>query len=635
MEEWKCKEEYPDLSQSKLIACDTETCDPNLMTKGPGALRKDGFICGFSIATEWGFKGYYPLRHQGGGNVSDIGKAVSWLKEQLNHGIPIVGANLLYDCEWLKADLNIDVRSPKYDVQVADPLLDENYPTYRLNAIAQRRLGLCKDEELLYSQGAQFLGVTCRKEKEDERKKEIADQVKNQIYKLPASFVGPYGETDAVLPIDIFLQQEKELKEQKLWDIFLLESRIQDLLIAMRFQGVPVDLAKAEKVAEELQIDFDTEMNKIFHRVGFKPDIWSVESLVSVCDKLGLKYEKTDKGNPSFDAEWLSSQEHPIFKMILEARQLDRCGAVFIKSKIIDMAINGKVHTQYWQVKNDKGGTVSGRFASSNPNLQQVPARNERLATKVRSLFVAESGCRWGCFDYSQQEPRVIVHYASLLGLRGADIAKQRYTDDPNTDYHQFVADLTQIERKTAKNINLGLAYGMGPKKFSEKYGKTYAEARQLFNIYHAKLPYIRELSDYCERVVKQRGHIKTLLGRHCHFNLYGPPRWQAGMLPLRKKEAIEKYGLPVMQYFTYKAMNRLIQGSSADMIKKAMIDCWDAGYLNHMTVHDELNFANLTEDKQFKDIKEIMLNCVKLQVPLKLDVESGNTWGTVEDLKV
>lgn len=635
MSDWKCLESYPDLSQAKLIAFDCETCDPNLMTKGPGSIRKDGFICGFSIATDFGFKGYYPLRHKGGGNVSDVEQAKRWLKEQLNLGIPITGANLLYDCEWVKSDFQFDIKSPKYDIQVADPLLDENYSTYRLNAIAERRLGLHKDEELLYTQGAQFLGITCRKEKEDERKKEIAEQVKCNIWKLPASFVGPYGETDAVLPIDIFLQQEKELKDQGLWDIFILETKVLDLLLAMRFKGVPVDLENAEKVATELQTDYENELIKIKHRVGFSPDVWSAESLVQVCEKLGLKYEKTNKGNPSFEAEWLAQQEHPVMKMILEARQLDRCGGTFIRSKIIDCAINGRVHTQYWQVKNDRGGTVSGRFASSNPNLQQVPARNERLATKVRSLFIPESGCRWGCFDYSQQEPRVTVHYASLLGLRGSDVAKKQYDTDPNTDYHQFVSDITQIERKIAKSINLGLAYGMGPKKFGEKYGKSYDEAKKLFNIYHAKLPYIRELSEYCERVAKSRGHIKTLLGRHCHFNLYGPPRWQAGMLPLRKKEAIEKYGLPVMQYFTYKAMNRLIQGSSADMIKKAMVDCWEAGYLPGMTVHDELDFFNITSDKQIKDIKEIMLNCVNLQVPLKLDTEIGPSWGQLEKVSI
>jgi DNA polymerase I-like protein with 3'-5' exonuclease and polymerase domains len=635
MSEWTFKNEYPDLDQAKLIAFDTETCDPKLLTDGPGSIRKDGFICGFSIATDYGFRGYYPLRHEGGGNVENVEQTKKWLNHQLNLGIPIVGANLLYDCEWVKSDFGFDVKSPKYDVQVADPLLDENFSTYRLNALAERRLGLKKDEELLYTQGALFLGLSCHKKDEEERKKEIAEKVKSNLWKLPASFVGAYGETDAVLPIDIFLQQKKELEEAKLWDIFLLETRVLDLLLAMRFQGVPVDINKAEQVANELQVEYENELEKIKHRVGFIPDVWAAESLVQVCDKLGLKYEKTDKGNPSFEADWLDKQEHPIFKMILEARQLDRCGGVFIKNKIIGCSVNGKIHPQYWQVKNDKGGTVSGRFASSNPNAQQFPARNERLATKVRSLVIAEPGCKFCCFDYSQQEPRVTVHYASLLGLRGSDTVRQQYIDNPDTDYHQFVSDITQIERKTAKNINLGLAYGMGVKKFSEKYGKPYNEAKQLFNIYHNKLPYIKELSNYCERAAKQRGHIKTLLGRHCHFNLYGPPKWETGMKPLRKKEAIEKYGLPVMQYFTYKAMNRLIQGSSADMIKKAMLDCWDAGYLCHMTVHDELDFANINSDKQIKEIKEIMLTCVKLEVPLKLDVEIGPNWGELEKIKI
>jgi DNA polymerase I-like protein with 3'-5' exonuclease and polymerase domains len=635
MTEWKFKNEYPELDQAKLIAFDTETKDPRLKTDGPGTIRKDGYIVGFSIATDYGFKAYYPLRHEGGGNVEDVEKTKLWLKNQLNIGIPITGANLLYDCEWVKSDFGFDIKSPKYDIQVADPLLDENYSTYRLNAIAKRRLNLEKDEELLYTEGAKFLGITCRKEKENERKEEIAEQVKSNLWKLPASFVGSYGETDSILPIDIFLQQEKELKEVGLWEIFLLESHILDLLLAMRFQGIPVNLEKADKIATELQADFDIELMKIKHRVGFIPDVWSAESLVQVCDKLGLKYEKTDKGNPSFEAEWLAKQEHPIFKIILEARQLDRCGGVFIKNKIIGCSVNGKIHPQYWQVKNDRGGTVSGRFASSNPNAQQFPARNERLATKVRSLVVAEKGSKWGCFDYSQQEPRVTVHYAALLNLRGAEIVKQQYINDPDTDYHQFVSDITQIERSTAKSINLGLAYGMGVRKFSEKYNKPYSEALRLFDIYHTKLPYIKELSNYCERAAKQRGYIKTLLGRHCHFNLYGPPKWQAGMLPLRKKEAIEKYGNPVIQYFTYKAMNRLIQGSSADMIKKAMLDCWDAGYLCHMTVHDELDFANIESEKQIKEIKEIMLNCVKLEVPLKLDVEIGPNWGELEKIKI
>ncbi len=632
---WEAQDYYPELPNSTRIAFDCETNDPNLLTKGPGFIRKDGYICGFSIATDDGFKGYYPLRHEGGGNVSDIEQAKRWLKSQLTRNVPIVGANLLYDCGWVQSDFGFKVTAPKYDVQVADPLLDENWPNYKLNSLAERWLGLHKDEELLYIEGAKYLGVTSACHEEDKRKKEIVDKVKGLLWKLPASFVGPYGEVDATLPIQIFELQEKALKEQGLWDLFILETKVQDLLIEMQFQGVPVNIPEAERVAAELETDFEIEMSKITARVGFRTDVWAAESLVKVCEVLQLPYLKTKKGNPSFEAEWLAMQEHPVFKMILEARQLDRCGGVFIRDKIINCAVNGRIYPQYWQVKNDRGGTVSGRFASSNPNAQQFPARNEKLARKTRGLLTAEPGCRWSCFDYSQQEPRVTVHYATLLSLREADKAAKTFIDNPDTDYHQMVSDWTGIKRKTAKEINLGIAYGMGQKKYAEKYGKTPQEAKDLFSIYNTKLPFIRDLSEYTERVAKQRGYIKTLLGRHCHFNLYGPPQWKEGMKPLKKEAAIKEFGYPVMQYFTYKAMNRLIQGSSADMIKKAMVDCWQAGYLCSMTVHDELDFAHLETEKQMKEVKEIMLNCVQLKVPLKLDLEVGANWGNMELLKL
>lgn len=628
---WKCKEDFPDLSGAKLIAYDTETRDPFLMEKGPGTKRKDGFICGFSIATDDGFKGYYPIKHQGGGNMPDVPKTLRWLKDTLGTDVPKVGANILYDVEWTKADFGFDVKGLKYDVQVAGPLLDENYSSYTLDLLAQRNLGLHKDEALLYEAGIGMLGLKTQKKTEEERRADIIKKVKPHLWRLPADIVGPYGEADAVLPIDIFKIQEKQLKEQGLWEVFMLETEVLDVLLDMRDIGCPVDIKKAEQTRDELLVMYDNEMSNIKRRVGFMPDIWSADSLVKVCDTLQLPYAKTPKGNPSFGAAWLESQEHQIFKMILNARQLNRSGAVFIESKILDMAVGDRIYPQFWQVKHDRGGTVSGRFASSNPNAQQFPARNKALAKKVRSLLVAEPGAEWSCFDYSQQEPRVTIHYASLLNLPGAQKAKELYNQDPNTDYHQMVADWTGLPRKVAKSINLGLAYGMGPKKYSEMCGKTMKEARDLFKLYHDKLPFIRALSSKCERIVKQRGFIKTLSGRHRNFNLYGPPRWEKGMLPLRKEEAIKKYGLPVMQYFTYRAMNSLIQGGSADMIKKAMVDCRKAGYVANLTVHDELDFATITSQKQKDEIKEIMLNAIKLEVPLTLDVESGPSWGEIE----
>jgi DNA polymerase I-like protein with 3'-5' exonuclease and polymerase domains len=625
--EWKCYEKFPDLSKAKLIAFDCETKDPHLLEKGPGTIRKDGYIIGFSMATDDGFRGYYPIRHASG-NLPDIDKAIRWLRAQLGTQVPKVGANILYDAEWAKSDLNIDIKGLKYDVQVADPLLDENYSTYRLDAIAERRLGIHKDEELLYKAGVEVLGHKSSKRTEKERRAHIIGKVKGDLWRLPASLVGPYGEADAVLPIEIFKLQEKELREQGLWDLFILETEILDLLLAMRFQGVPVDISRAEQVRDQLKLEYDTQIRNIRRRVGFEPDIWAADSLEKICTTLGLPYLKTEKDNPSFTADWMEEQEHPIFKMLVEARRLDRGGSVFIDSKIIDMAINGRIYPSFWQVKHDRGGTVPGRFSSSNPNGQQFPKRKEKMKKLIRGLLVAEPGCDWGMFDYSQQEPRVTVHYASLLNLPGAMKARDQYRNNPDTDYHQMVSDWTEIERKTAKNINLGLAYGMGAKKFATKYGKTMLEARQLYALYHEKLPFIRALSDRCERIVKQRGYIRTLMGRHRNFNLYGPPRWKKGIVPKRKEAAIKEFGLPVMQYFTYRAMNSLIQGGSADMIKQAMVNCHKAGYIPNLTVHDELDFATINESKQIKEIKEIMLHAIELEVPSKVDVEIGPNWG-------
>ena len=634
---WRPVEHFPDLRNARRIAVDVETYDPLLMTKGPGTIRKDGYIIGFSVAAE-GFKGYYPLRHLGD-NMPNPQKAINWLRDQMENEVPKVGANILYDIEWMKADLDIDVGGPKYDVQIADPLIDENWTSYRLDLLAERYLGLHKDEVLLYEAGKEILGLKSGKEGDDEKKKDIIHKAKGQLHQIPSRYVGPYGEADAILPIQIFEKQEKILQDEGLWDVFLLECEVLEMLLAMRRQGVPVDVFKAEEIRDMLRLEYDEAMRNIKRRVDFDVDIWSADSIVKVCDTLGLTYLKTEKGNASFKADWLEMEQrtHPIFGLILEARKLDRSGSVFIDSKILDMEVGGYVYPSFWQVKTDRAGqmsgTASGRFSSSNPNAQQFPARDKRLAKLVRSILVAEEGCQWACFDWSQQEPRLTVHYACLLGLQGAQQAKEEYISNPDMDYHQMVSNWTGIERKTAKNINLGLAYGMGVKKYSEMYNKTVAEAKELYALYHAKLPYVKQLTKRCENSVKQRGHIRTLLNRHCHFNLYGPPKWTAGQRPMRKEEAIKEYGLPVTQYFTYRAMNRLIQGSAADMMKKAMVDCFRAGYIPNLTVHDELDFATIENEKQISEIREIMLNCVKLEVPLKLDVETGPNWGELDEI--
>ncbi len=639
---WTAKEDFPDLSDSKLICFDVETNDPNLIEMGPGTIRKDGYICGFSVATDGGFKNYYPIRHKGGGNLPSPDKAIAWLKKTLSTpDIPKLGANILYDAEWVKSDFGIEVMGPWWDVQIADPLLDENWPSYKLQAITQRWLGEIKDEELLYRAGVDKLKIKSSVKGEAERRAAIIGKVKAELWQLPASDVGPYGEADAALPIEIFAKQRKALEEQGLWKLFEMESDVCRLLMDMRFKGIPVDLDQAVIARDAMQKVYDKEIHKVKNRVGFIPNIWANADLVKVCDKLKIDYMRTALGNPSFEAKWLEAHEHPIMGEILKCRQYDKSGGVFIQSKIIDMTINGRVHPSYYQVKTDRGGTqrgtVSGRFSCSNPNAQQFPARNEEIARIVRSLFVAEKGCRWGLFDWSQQEPRIGIHYANILELPGAAEAVELYKKDVNTDYHDMVAawvygkTYTKTERDLAKQMNLAISYGMTEKTYSKTYGISLAEINKLFEKYHAKMPFIKKLQWRCNNLAKKRGHIVTIGGRHCHFNLWGPPKWDKDVKAMRREEAVKKYGLPIQRYYTYKAMNRLIQGSAADMMKKAMVDCYRAGYVPNITVHDELDFADITSDKQIKEINEIMLNCIKMDVPLKLDVEVGTNWGNCE----
>lgn len=612
---WQAPTTFPSLLDAKIIGIDTETRDPNLMTLGPGGVRKDGYVIGISIATDT-FRGYFPIRHDGGGNLP-VDKVLAWLKDNLGSNIPKVGANILYDLEWLRSE-GVEVRGPKYDIQVAEPLLDEDRRTYRLDALAKDYMGEGKAEDLINEWAANH-GIA-------------ASKVKENLWKMPAEIVGPYAEMDAVLALKIFQKQESLLREQGLWDVFLMETELIDCLLDMRFRGIPVDVDRAVKTREELQRLQAAEQKVLDGLAGMEVDVWSGDSIQAACDKLRLPYVLTPKGNPSFEAEWLEAQEDPLFQKVVRVRRLDRGGGVFIQKKILEMQHNGRIHPTFRQVRGDDGGTASGRFASANPNMQQVPARDPVLAPLIRRIFVPEPGSLWMVGDYSQQEPRVTVHYAYLSGFRGGDEARTRYIDNPDTDYHTMVAEMANIPRKSAKTLNLGLAYGMGKPKMAGQLGLTMAETTEIYNKYHGAIPFIKLLGDKCTRVAQDRGYIRTLMGRRRRFNLWGPSKWSPGLRPMPKMDAIREFGLPVVRYFVHKAMNALVQGTSADMMKLAMLAVYRAGDVPHITIHDELDLS-VTDHAHAKRIREAMLDCVKLEVPMKVDVELGPSWGECKEV--
>jgi len=608
---WSIPAVFPTFDERETIAIDLETYDPHLMTCGPGWATNRGYIVGIGVATkDW--KGYFPIRHEGGGNL-DADITLRWLRNTLSSSKrKVIFHNALYDVGWLRRE-GVDVKGQILDTIVAAPLINENRYSYSLDNLGSHYCDEKKDESLLQDAALAF-GIN----------------PKSQMYKLPSKYVGPYGEQDAALTLKLWDKLKIEIAEQNLDKILDMECRLIPMLLEMRWRGVRVDEEKAETVSKKLSIEEQKIQVEIKRKYGSDVNLWANASLQKIFDKNGIWYPRTEKGMASFQRDWLEAHEHELPRLIIRARKLNKARTTFIDKMIKDHCFNGRIHAEAHPMRNDRGGTVSGRFSYSNPNLQQVPARDPEIGSLIRSLFIPEDGCQWGVFDYSQQEPRLTVHYASQMQLAGSKDAVAEYTEK-NADFHQIVADMANIPRKQAKTINLGLSYGMGKEKLIKELGLDDTEAENLFQRYHAKVPFIRALQDQCARVAMDRGYIKTFAGRHCRFNLW-EDRYKRTM-PLPFEEAKERYGDTLKRSYTYKALNRLIQGSAADMTKLAMLDLWEEGIVPHLQVHDEVDIS-IENTLQGKRIVEIMENCVKLTVPLLVDMEVGPSWGEIKEIK-
>ena len=609
--DWSIPEVFPQFSETETIAVDLETYDPHLMTCGPGWATGRGHIVGVGIATE-GWKGYFPIRHQGGGNL-DEDIVLRWLRNTLaSEKRDVIFHNALYDVGWLRRE-GVHVGGKILDTIVAAPLVNENRYSYSLDNLGEFYCNEKKDESLLQNAALSF-GVN----------------PKSEMYKLPSKFVGPYGEQDAALTLKLWQKLKIEIQEQGLEKILDMECRLIPLLLEMRWRGVRIDEQKADDVSKKLSIEEQKLQVEIKRKYGAEVNLWANASLEAIFEKNKIWFPRTAKGMASFQKDWLEGHEHELPQLIVRARKLNKARTTFIDKMIKDHCFDGRIHAEAHAMRNDRGGTVSGRFSYSNPNLQQVPARDPEIGNLIRSLFIPEDGCQWGVFDYSQQEPRLTVHYADRMNLAGAKDAVVEYTEK-NADFHQIVADMANIPRKQAKTINLGLSYGMGKEKLIKELGIDDTEAEGLFQQYHNKVPFIRGLQDQCARVAMERGYIRTFAGRRCRFNLW-EDRYER-TLPLPYEEAQEKYGDNLKRSYTYKALNRLIQGSAADMTKLAMLGLWEEGIVPHLQVHDEVDIS-VENTEQADKIAEIMETCVELAVPLLVDKELGSSWGETKEIK-
>jgi DNA polymerase I-like protein with 3'-5' exonuclease and polymerase domains len=611
--DWNMPTEYPDLTGYKQIAIDLETYDPNLTTLGPGWARNDGYIVGVAIAAG-DMSAYFPMRHQNGHNL-DPKMTMRWLQRQLaTPQIDKIMHNATYDAGWLQAE-GVTIQGRIIDTMITGAIVDENRLSYSLNNLGKDYIDMRKDERLLRAAA-----------------KEWGFDPKSEMWRLPPRYVGGYAEQDAVMTLKLWERLRTEIEQQDLWSIWNLETSLIPLMIEMRKRGVRVDLDGAENAKRLLKARTKDLRAQIKNISGVDIDPWASASVERMFQALNLEYPRTDAGAPSFTKQYLNAHPHEACQMLVRLREFDKADSTFIDT-ILKHEHKGRIHCEFHQLRSDDGGTVTGRFSSSSPNLQQIPARDPEIKSLIRGLFLPEEGCRWGSYDYSSQEPRLLVHWAASLPdtVRHpmVDHIVERYHTE-NVDLHQMVADIAGISRKQAKVVNLGIMYGMGKGKLANQLGISAEEAETLLATHHQRVPFVKGLAEIATQQADKYGTIRTLLGRKCRFHLWEPRFGYKKPLPL--EEARKEYGLVLRRAFTYKALNKLIQGSAADQNKQAMADCHREGLVPMLTVHDELCFS-VESDAQSARIIDIMENGLGhvLKVPSKVDVALTNNWGEVD----
>jgi len=606
---WNTPIEYKDLSQYNEIAIDLETRDDGINEKlGAGWALGKGEIVGFAVAVE-GWKGYFPFGHLGGGNMIPE-QVKKYMKDICALPCTKIFHNAQYDVGWLEAS-GIPVHGPIVDTMIAAALIDENRFSYSLNALSVDYLNEIKAETELREAAAAH-GI----------------DPKAEMWKLPAEHVGYYAEQDAELTLKLWQRFKQEIATQSLTTVWEMEQQLLPILIKMRQRGVRVQVEKAEALQKEMKNQEQELLQAIKKESGIEVDIWASRQIAKAFDKLKLDYPRTEKTKePSFTQNWLINNKNKIAQLIVSAREINKFHGTFLSS-IMKYQVNGRIHGEINQLRGDNGGTVSGRLSMSNPNLQQVPARNKDFGPKIRSLFIPEEGYKWGSFDYSQQEPRMTVHYAASIGegYEGSNELVQAYQNS-QADFHQTVADLVGIERTQAKTIGLGLMYGMGKQKLAISLGVSKDEANELIIKYNKKVPFVKKLSDRCKYAADEKGVIRTKKGRKCRFDM-----WETRDFGLhvaeKYEDAVAKYGKDnIKRAFTYKALNRLIQGSSADQTKQSMLDCYEDGHLPILQIHDELCF-NVKDEKHAKQIQKKMQNAIQFKVPSVVEYGLGESWG-------
>lgn len=640
---WTLPSSLPNHLNWKEIGFDTETKDPDLREKGPGFVYGNAHIIGFSIYADDGYNEYFPIRHENGQNFE--GQWKGWLTELMaREDLTVVTANGRYDMEGLAIE-GIKARAKIVDIQVVEALLDEDQTSYSLENILKRRGLPTKDKGVMDEELVRRGYVVARGK--DKGKPDYS-----KIYLLEPQFVAEYAMYDAGGTFATWQQQKIEIDREDLQQVLDLEIKLGPILLDMRLRGVPIDESKAHVLNEDMIRKCAELMQGIEHDSMMEINPFSTDQLAYYLDTIGVVVPKTEKyinkkgkeagGNDSVTTEFLKGIDDPVCKMLAEYRTIEKIRRDFVEGMVLEGSYKGRLHPQWFQTRgssfmsgDDVNGTRSGRIGCVNPNLAQIPSRDPVWGPLVRSLFISETGL-WCKGDYSQQEPRNLLHFAFMLKLAGSAAARQIYIDKPDTDYHQMMTDRVNavrppekpILRKHGKDVNLGLAYGLGKVKMADKLNLPMSESNNILESYHEANPFVRQLQNKCIEVANSRGYVRTILGRRRRFNQWEAVNWSKsrGRTIRDRDAAIAEWGV-VRRAMVHKALNSIVQGSSADQMKRAMIDLYGEGFRPYITLYDETG-TPVKSPEDGKRIKEIMEHAIEFTVPHYVDPVVKKSWG-------
>ena len=640
--DWQAPSELPDLRRVGLIALDTETKDGGLaVDRGSAWPWGDGYICGLSVAyrAEDGIRAhYFPLRHPDSQNF-DRGQLFQWLRDLIASGAKIITKSGLYDWGWLWADFGIEML-PAQQLEEIDALatmVDENRRKYSLDALCAWRGFPGKDETLLL-EGCNALGLIPARKRRGFKPQSV-------LWQLPAHYVGPYAEIDATRTLQLFESLNPILDRENTRGAYELETGLLPMVHRMRRRGIRIDISAAEQARDLLFRKRDAVLAQISEKLDASTGMDEINGrnwLRSTFDQLGIKYPLTEKGNPSFKRGkrgWMQHSTHWLPPLIAAADTFDQYGDNFLQTQILGHLENGRVYGEIHPHRSDFGGTRSFRFSYSHPPLQQMPKHDEELAPLIRGVFLPEEGEVWASCDYSQQEFRLVVHYAARRKLHGAIAARDRYIGESDFDIHAYASELTggKISRQDGKTFNFMTIYGAGPETTSEQLKKTLSETKILLGLYNEKMPFISQLATACKNAAHRDGFFTLFNSARRHFNLWAPGgRLQEGAGPCERGEAERRirdpghpwYGQKLWRAETYKALNALIQSAAAIQTKEWMRACFREGVVPLLQMHDSLDLSVSSPDTA-EMVARLGEEVIKLEVPMKVDVRYGRTWGS------